>query len=85
MNNESEVQGLAEASKSKAWMFSIQEELTILINEQIWNLVKLPSGRKTHCDWKSSAKKESRRLVAKRHFPKPGIDITTLLPLLQAN
>ena len=49
---EGEPQVFAEASKSEAWMDSMQEELSSLINNQNWTLVNLPPGRKAiRCGW----------------------------------
>ena len=39
LNHEGESQELAEASKSEAWMDSMREELSSLINNQTWTLV----------------------------------------------
>jgi hypothetical protein len=83
LDNQGEPQGFAETSKSEAWMDSMREELSSLINNQTWTLVDLPTGRKTiRCSWIYKAKKNEygavyrlkSRLVAKGHSQKPGID-----------
>ena len=83
LDNEGEPQGFAEATKSEAWMDSIREELSSLINNQTWTLVDLPPGRKAiRCGWIYKAKENKHgavyrlksRLVAKGHSQKPGID-----------
>jgi hypothetical protein len=52
LDNEGKPQGFAKASKSEAWMDSMQEELSSLINNQNWTLVNLPPGRKAiRCGW----------------------------------
>ena len=48
LDNEGETQGLAEASKSEAWMDSMREKLSSLINNQTWTLVNLPPGEKQY-------------------------------------
>ena len=59
LDNEGKPQGFAEASKSEAWMESMREELSSLINNQTWILVDLPPGRKTiRCGWIYKAKKD---------------------------
>ena len=45
LNNEDEPQGFAEASKSEAWLDSMREMLSSLINNQTWSLVNLSHGR----------------------------------------
>jgi len=58
LDNEGEPQGFAEATKSEAWMDSIREELSSLINNKTWTLVDLPSRRKAiRCGWIYKAKK----------------------------
>jgi len=83
LDNEGEPQGFAEASKSDAWMDSMGEELSSLINNQTWTLVDLPPGRKAiRCGCINKDKKNEHgavyrlksRLVAKGHSQKPGID-----------
>jgi hypothetical protein len=82
LNHEGESQELAEASKSEAWMDSMREELSSLINNQSWTLVDLPPGRKAiRCGWIYKAQNEDEavyrlksHLVAKGHSQKPGSD-----------
>jgi hypothetical protein len=75
LDNEGEPQGFAQASKSEAWIDSVREELSSLINTKL--------GRKAiRCGCIYKAKKNEHgavyrlrsRLVAKRHSHKPGID-----------
>ena len=83
LDNEGEPQGFAEASQSEAWMDSMREQLSSLINNQTLTVVDLPPERKAmRCGWIYKAKKNEHgdvyrlksRLVAKGHSQKPGID-----------
>jgi len=77
LDNDFEPQGFAEASQSEAWMDSMREELSSLINNQTWTLVDLPSERKAICcGWIYKAKKTntelsiaSKVLGGKKTFP----------------
>ena len=45
LHNEGELRAFAEESKSEAWMDSMREEHSSLINNQTRTLVDLPPGR----------------------------------------
>jgi hypothetical protein len=79
-DNDGEPQGFAEASKYEAWMESMREKLSSLINNQTWTLVDLLPGRKAiRCSWIYKAQKNEHgavyrlqsHLVAKLHSQKP--------------
>ncbi|KAG8480615.1 hypothetical protein CXB51_024767 [Gossypium anomalum] len=71
---------------SKKWMFAMQEEMESLHKNKIWDLVKLPKGKKTvRCKWVFKKKegtpgveepKYKARLVAKGYSQVPGVDFT---------
>ncbi|KAG8492957.1 hypothetical protein CXB51_012663 [Gossypium anomalum] len=71
---------------SEKWMFAMQEEMESLHKNKIWDLVKLPKGKKTvRCKWVFKKKegtpgveepKYKARLVAKGYSQVPGVDFT---------
>jgi hypothetical protein len=74
---------LQKRANLKAWMDSMREELSSLINNQTWTLVDLSPPRKgIRFGWVYKANKKGQeavyrlksRLVAKGHSQKPGID-----------
>ena len=64
LDKESEAQEFVEANKSEAWMDSLREELSSLINNQTCSLVDLSPGRTAICcDWIYKAKKNENGAV----------------------
>ncbi|KAG8489524.1 hypothetical protein CXB51_017540 [Gossypium anomalum] len=71
---------------SEKWMFAMQEEMESLHKNRIWDLVKLPKGKKVvRCKWVFKKKegtpgvkepKYKARLVAKGYSQIPGVDFT---------
>ena len=86
---------IQEAVKDKKWVDAINDELRALHNNQTWELVKLPNGKKTvGCKWVFTVKfkadglveRYKARLVAKGYTQTYGIDYQeTFAPIAKIN
>jgi hypothetical protein len=79
LKNESKPQRFAEASKSKAraWMNSMREELSSLMNSQTWSLVDLPPGREAiRCGWIKRLKRMNMELTIESITPSRLLETT---------